>query len=136
MKKYEFLGHRADLQVRAFGKTRKDLFLHSMEGMIKGMGSKIVEPQKQSKRKVKVESLDLPALLVDFLSEVLYLTQVHKEIYSEIRFIKFTDKELEVELTGYEVERFGEDIKAVTHHNVDVHQREDGTWEATVLFDV
>jgi len=34
------------------------------------------------------------------------------------------------------VERFGEDIKAVTYHSLDVHQEEDGTWQATVLCDI
>ena len=39
-------------------------------------------------------------------------------------------------LTGQKVESFGEEIKAVTWHSLDIHQEEDGTWQATVLFDV
>jgi len=34
------------------------------------------------------------------------------------------------------VERFNEDIKAVTYHQLDARQREDSTWEATILFDI
>jgi len=30
----------------------------------------------------------------------------------------------------------GVQIKGVTYHELDIHQEEDGTWEATVLFDI
>ena len=43
--------------------------------------------------------------------------------------------EIEGELIGQKVKRFGEDIKAVTHHDLDI-QQEDGIWRATVLFDI
>ena len=63
-----------------------------------------------------------PALLVDFLSEILYQSQINKEIYNNVKFNKFTITELEAEIFGQKVERFGEDIKAVTYHNLDIHQ--------------
>ena len=145
MKKYEILEHKADLKIRAYGKTKKELFLNMLLGMTSALRAEI------KIKKIKIKSPDLPALLVDFLSEVLYLIQVNKEIYSEAKFVKFTDTELEAELIGQKVERFGEDIKAVTYHGLEVHQRpersedgrrknilrsKDGIWEATVLFDI
>ena len=137
MKKYEILEHKADLKIRAFGKTKEELFLNMLIGMSESMkGSEVRRPEEKIKREVKIKSLDLPALLVDFLSEVLYLTQVNKEIYTKAKFKKFTGTELEAELIGQKVERFGEDIKAVTYHSLDIHQREDGIWEATILFDI
>jgi len=136
MKKYEILEHKADLKIRAFGKTKGELFLNILLGMSESMKSELKRPEEKIKREIKIKSLDLPALLVDFLSEILYLTQVNKEIYNKVEFGKFTDTELEAELFGQKVERFGEDIKAVTYHNLDIHQRKDGTWEATVLFDI
>ena len=74
--------------------------------------------------------------MVDFLNEALYLIQVHKEIYNEIKFVKFSDNELKAELSGQKVERFGEDIKAVTYHGLEVKQDRDGDWQATILFDI
>lgn len=70
------------------------------------------------------------------MSETLYLTQVNKEIYNNVKYKKFTDTELKAELIGQKVERFGEDIKAVTYHSLNIRQREDGIWEATILFDI
>ena len=134
--KYEILEHKADLKIRAFGKTKEELFLNMMIGMNENMKPEIKEPIEKTKREIKIESPDLDSLLVDFLSEVLYLIQVNKEIYNNIEFKKFTDTEIEAELFGQKAERFGEDIKAVTYHQLDVCQTKGGTWEARVLFDI
>jgi SHS2 domain-containing protein len=142
MKRYETLPHTADLKIRVFGKTKEELFLNALLGMTGALRAKI-KNQKAKPKTIKIKSSDLGALLVDFLSEVLYLIQVNKEIYADVKFKKFSDPsknsgqaELEAELSGQKVERFEEDIKAVTYHNLDIHQKKDGTWQATVLFDI
>ena len=135
-KKFEILEHKADLKIRAFGKTKEELFLNMMIGMNENMKPEIKEPIEKIKREIKIEPPDLNSLLVDFLSEALYLIQVNKETYNDIKFTKFSDTELEGELTGQKVERFGEDIKAVTYHGLDINQKKDGIWEAVVLFDI
>lgn len=132
--KYEILEHKADLRIRAFGKTKEELFLNMLLGMAESQRAEIKNKEK-IKREIKIRSLDFAALLVDFLSEALYLSQVNKEVYFKAEFTKFTDREIEGELIGQKVERFGEDIKAVTHHDLDI-QQEDGIWQATVLFDI
>lgn len=135
MNKYEILEHKADLKIRAFGKTKEGLFQNMLLGMNESQKPEI-KGKKKIKREIKIKSLDLPSLLVDFLSEVLYLTQVNKEVYLDVKFKKFSDAELKVKLLGQKIERLGEDIKAVTYHNLNVHQKKDKTWEATVLFDI
>ena len=135
MRKYEILEHKADLKIRAFGKGKEEVFLNMLKAMTESQRPEIKEKEKIT-REVKVKSTDLSALLVGFLSEALYLSQTNREVYFEVTFKKFSDTELEGELIGQKVERFGEEIKAVTWHSLDVHQKEDGTWQATVLFDV
>jgi len=134
MKKFEILPHTADLKIRVFGKTKEELFLNALLGMEESLKPKVLE--KVVEREIEVKSIDLPALLVDFLNEVLYLNQVNREVYSDLKISKFWDNKLEGKVSGKKVERFGEDIKAVTYHNLKVQQKKDGTWEATVLFDV
>lgn len=133
--KFKILEHKADLKIRVFGRNKKELFKNALIGMSSGLRPK-VKTQKSKVKTIKIQSPDLNALLVDFLSEVLYLTQVNKEIYNTAKFKKFSTQKIEAEISGKKVERFGEDIKAVTHHNLDIHQREDGSWEATILFDI
>lgn len=132
--KFKILPHTADLKIKASGKTKEELFSNMLNGMSQSQKPEIKSKEK-IKREIKIKSLDLPSLLVDFLSEVLYLAQVNKEVYFKVRFKKISNNEIEGELIGQKVERFGEDIKAVTYHGLDVRQKKD-VWEATLLFDI
>ena len=135
MKKFEILEHKADLKIRAFGENKEELFLNMLLGMNAGLRPEL-KAQSSKRKTIKVKSLDPEALLVDFLSEVLYLTQVNREIYNKVRFTKLTDSELEAELFGQTVKRFDEDIKAVTYHGLEIKKTEGGKREATILFDI
>jgi len=134
MKKFEILEHTADLKIKAFGKDKKELFENAMLGMQKILRPKI--KNKKVETKIKIEAEDLPALLVDFLSEINYLNEVNQEIFEKTKFEKFSDRKIEARVFGRKVDRFGLQIKGVTFHDLDVHQREDGIWEATILFDI
>ena len=132
--KYEILEHKADLRIRVFGKTKEELFQNALLAMAESQ--KAENLGRKTKRKIKVNSVDLNSLLVDFLSEALYRSQVNKEVYNNMKFKKFSDIEIEGQLLGQKVERFEEDIKAATYHNLDIQQSKEGIWEATVLFDI
>ncbi len=135
MKKFKVLRHKADMRIKAFAKTKEGLFSNMLEGMAENQEAKI-EKGKKTKKKIKIESLNLNALLVDFLSEALYLSRVNMAVYNKVEFNKFTDIEIEGRLMGNKVESFGEDIKAVTYYGLDIKQKENGAWEAIVIFDV
>lgn len=134
MKKYEILEHKADLKIGVFGEDKKELFRNALIAMSSALRAKT--KSLGPGRDIKIKSLNLETLLVDFLSEVLYLIQVNKEIYANIKFKKFSDTEIKGRLSGQKVERFGEDIKGVTYHDLGIHQKKDGTWQATILFDI
>ncbi len=135
MKRFEILEHRADLKIRVFGRDKKELFKNALIGMSSALRAKI-KNQRAKIKKIKVKSFDLETLLVDFLSEALYLSQANKEVYFEARFKKFTENEIEGELIGQKVERFGEDIKAVTYHGLEIKKNKDDSWQVTILFDI
>jgi len=132
--KFKILPHPADLKIQAYGRTKEELFSNMLKGIT--ASQKATTLPEKVKKEIEINSPDLPSLLVDFLNEVLYLTQTNKEIYDMVEFKKLSNLKLEAELQGRKVERFGEDIKAVTYHSLDVHQEEDGTWQATVLCDI
>ena len=134
MKKFEILEHKADLKIRVFGKDLRELFLNAIVGMFEEAGYE--SEGEEIKREIKISSLDLPSLLVDFLSEVLYLCEVNKEVYHKVLFKNLTEKELEGILIGKPLKRMGVHIKAVTYHDLDIHQKKDKTWQATILFDI
>lgn len=134
MKQFEILEHKADLKIRAFGTTKEELFQNALLAMAESQKGE--DNSSKTERRIRTESIDLSSLLVDFLSQVLYLSQVNKETYNNIKFKKFSDTKLEGELSGQKIERFDEDIKAVTHHNLNISQNKEGIWEVTILFDI
>lgn len=132
--KFEILEHTADLKLKAFGRDKKELFLNTMKGMFEAAG---YEPEgRKIKRAIRISSSDTPSLLVDFLSEVLYLCETNKEIYHKIAFNKFSAQQLEAALIGRKLKRIKVQIKGVTFHDLDVRQRKDGSWQAVILFDI
>lgn len=136
MEKYETMSHRADLMIKAFGKTKKDLFLNMLIGMVKNQHPTIKTPEVKIKRNIRIRSGGLGELLIDFLNEVLYLSQTHKETYYGLYFKEFTPHLLEGELVGKKIERLGSEIKAATHHGLDISFKKGSGWKAVVLFDV
>ncbi len=134
--KYEILEHISDLKIRFFGKDKKELFENAMKGMFEGTRYERIADSEVIKRGIKVSSHDLPSLLVDFLSEVLYLSEVNQEVYQEIQFKIFNDKNIEATLIGRKLKTRGVIIKGVTYHDLEISQLKDSIWQATVLFDI
>ena len=144
IKPFEILEHTGDVKIRVFGKTKEEWFLNAMGGMneiLKATGNR---EQGIVRRNIKIQSTDINALLVDFLSEINYLRQVNMEMYDKARFTRFSDThstgsgqaELEAEIEGWEVEEFGEDIKAVTFHDLDIQKDKEGICTTNIIFDV
>ncbi len=135
MKKYELLEHTADLKIRAFGKTKGEVFTN----MAIGMFDNIVDEDnllkdQQVERKIKIESVDLDSLLVDFLSQLLYLSDTNDEIYTDYR-LNISDYKITGGIKGYKVKRIKLDIKAVTYNDLKIEEK-DGQWLFEVVFDI
>jgi len=138
MKPYQVLEHVTDLEIRAFGKTKEELFSNILKGMFESIKPKIklkTKNQKPKIKEIKIQSTDEESLLVDFLSEALAQSDINNEAYFEAKFDKLTDKELEGKIFGWPVESFAIEIKAVTYHGLYIKKMEGG-WEAKVLFDI
>jgi GxxExxY protein len=133
--RFEILEHRADLKIRVFGKTKEELFENAIIGMFEvAKYEKEIKSQK-SKVKIKIKSIDFVSLLVDFLSEILYLVETKKLVFEKVEFKKFTENEIEAILTGIPLKRMGVYIKGVTYHGLKILQKK-GTFEAEILFDI
>lgn len=132
---YEILEHTADLKIRAYGKDLTELFSNILKGMFEVCEPEIIDKSIIVAHEIKIQSQNLESLLVDFLSEVLYLSDVNNEAYFEAEFEKLTDKELIGKIRGNKIKSFKEEIKAVTWHDLKV-EKKDSQWQATVLFDI
>ncbi|MCX8016188.1 MAG: archease [Patescibacteria group bacterium] len=134
-KQFKILPHTADARLLIFGNSYAEIFQNALLGM-----KAILQPEEDGEetgwRKIKIESMDPTALLVDFLSEVLYLIQTNHEIYDELKIFELTQCSLEAALKGKKFKNIKEEIKAVTYHEAYVQQKTDNKWEAMVIFDL
>lgn len=134
--KYQILDHKADLKIKVFGKTKKELFENAMVGMFESAQYQPKLKSKEVKVKIKINSTNLSFLLIDFLNELLYLSETRKEVYQKINFNKLSKREIEAELIGKKLKRMGVHIKGATYHDLDIRRGKDKSWQATILFDI
>lgn len=134
--RYKILEHKSDYKIRAFGKDLPELFSNAAAGMMDFLyeSAKCKTQSAKDKRIIKLQANDLKALLVDWLSELLYLTDTKNLAYTKFDFKRLTETKLAAEVFGF-VAKAKDDIKAVTYHGLEINKVVRG-WEAVVLFDI
>ena len=145
-KGYELAEHTADLKLYAYGVTLDELFKNALKGMfssIKPQGKALYyknnEPfvkEFEVERSVMIHSQNYEELLIDFLSECLYLSDIHNEAYFDARFSLLHDTEVQGVIFGVKISGFEEsEIKAVTYHDL-ILEKVENVWQATLVFDI
>lgn len=133
-KGYKLLEHTADLKIQAWGKDLKEAFSNTLKGMFESCQPEIVD-KKPHYRSLTIKADNKESLLVDFLSQALYFSDVYNECYAKAQFSKLSEKELKAKLFAYKVSHWGKEIKAVTWHDLTI-KKENGLWQIRVLFDI
>jgi len=141
-KQYKYLDHTADIKFQAYGKTREEVF----ENAALAMFNVIIDTEKVSgdtAREIFLKSPDLESLLVDWLSELLYLFEVDEIVFREFRVEKIREDKGEYSITAQALGEkyylkslpFETEIKAVTYNQLEITKTADG-WKAQVVVDI
>lgn len=138
MKSYTIIPHVADVRLKTEAKTLEELFVFALEGMNKIMYENYDEKLDEHTlvREISISSFDTTSLLIDFLSEILTLSQLEKTIFYEVKFLSFEENRLLAHVIGAKVDKFTKDIKAVTYHEAEVKKNQKGKWETVLVFDI
>jgi len=137
MQPFEIIDHTADVGLAAHGATREQLFANAALGMATIIGD-IDKVRETETREVHVTASDIAALLATFLSELLYLLEVEHFVCRRADVESVTETDVRATAYGEPISPEHDlhtEIKAVTHHDLTVEQRNDA-WHATVLFDI
>jgi len=145
-KDFEILPHTADIKIKVYGKTLEELFCNAVIGMFQAIVPKIpgcitkhgrvVCDNFPERRTIHIETVDIEALLVDFLSEALYLSDVNDEAYLWVEISDLSHTKIDATLYGKKVDGFEVvEIKAVTYHEMEV-KNVDGVWQTNIVFDI
>ena len=135
---FEVLEHTADVGFEVRGSSLADLFERAGRAFLE-LSIDTSRVEARDERALALTSDDLPSLLVDFLSELLYLVDSGRHIPAVIAVEGISATRLAVRLTG-EPRDLGRHpwkliVKAVTYHGLEVAE-EAGTWHARVFLDI
>ena len=138
---YRLIEHTADTGLEIEARTLDELFVDALRGMTDCI-TELEQVAPTSRRRLEVRAGDLERLLVEWLSEAVYLFEVEDLLLSE------AEVEIEESKAGFELEAavagepFDADrhpvkiaIKAVTYHQLAVEETAAG-WRARVIFDI
>jgi len=138
MKRFEVLDHTADIGLIVYGGNLKALYENAGEAFFH-LITDLRKVRRRVERRINIGGESLERLMVDWLSELLYLHDVENLLFK-----------------GFEVESVGEDglkavakgepfqegvhvikteVKAVTYHQIEV-QKEKGRWRAQIILDL
>jgi len=136
MKKYDLIEHTADVGIKAYGKNVSEAFKNAAVGMfdiitdnskINGIGQ----------YEIQLNAPDLEQLLVDWLSELLFLNSAKNLVFGTFN-VTVSNTNLKAQIFGDEFDiskhKKGTEIKAVTYHMLKVHNKE--PFYVQVLFDI
>ena len=135
---FEELSHTADWSLRIWAADLTQLFAESARGMNALAGTKLAESPRVNKT-FSASAEDAESLLVCFLSELVFFAEQETLAFDKIE-LKIDAREgqscsLSATLSGANILSLNKSIKAVTFHNMQIHQTERG-YEVDIVFDV
>ena len=133
---FELLEHTADIGIRARGATLEEAFEQAALGLAEVQGS--LAPGPGDSVPVEVSAADPGGLLVDWLNEVLWLTETRQAALVGVRVGRVGDGAARgsVLLSSGGQAPDGTLVKAVTYHRLRVEPDPDGGWLVEVYLDV
>lgn len=132
---FKFLEHPAELKICAWGKDLPELFINSAKGMMNYLyGNSLPMLKNRQTETITIIANDIESLLVDWLAEILWLSDTKKRVYLNFKVIEFGNGIIKAEIDSVKA-RAIDDIKAVTFSELSIIQKQD-FWEATVVYDI
>jgi SHS2 domain-containing protein len=130
---YREVEHTADWELEVWAIDLPGLLEQAARGMYALSGMRL-HSQPRFIRTLSLKATDDETLLVNFLSELLYLTEQEGIGFDQFR-ITVDHFVLQAELGGAKLAALDKEIKAVTYHKLAVRQTDGKLW-VNIVFDV
>ena len=138
MPKYIIIDHTADIGIDVFGDTLQDLFSNAGFALF-DIITDLSTVECRVKHNLNIIGVDKEQLLVNWLSELLFLHDVKNLLFKNFCVNQLSDYQLNADVSG---EVFDEkrhiiktEVKAVTYHNLSIIQK-DQQWKTRIIFDL
>jgi SHS2 domain-containing protein len=132
---HAFEDHTGEVRMRVEAGTLAELFEEAARGLAELMQERPAPPDPGSAEHVRLRARDAEALLVDWLNELVFLSDTRERVYTDVRVTHITDTELEATVAGATPEALRTAVKAATLHGLAVRRSAEG-YSASVVLDV
>ena len=130
---YREISHTADWELEVWAPDLVSLLEHAARGMYHLTDLKLALHPRLT-RKLEIPIGEPETLLIDFLTELIYLTESERIAFDRFD-LEFSGDLLTAQLTGSRIESLAKEIKAATYHNLEIRETRDGL-VANIVFDV
>jgi len=133
---FEEISHTADIKIRARAPTLEALFSETFNALMQVLYG--ASRRGGTVREIRVESADNESLLLDFLSEVLFVSEVEGLVFSDAR-ISINGSRLTAELSGEPFDPIrhsgGSEVKGISYSGLSITHDANG-YMLDIIFDV
>ena len=138
MKRFEILDHTADIGIIVYGEDLKTLFENAGKAFFH-LVTDLRKVRRRREKKIIIKGESLDRLMVDWLSELLYLHDVENLLFKEFKVESVGEDGLKAIAKGEPfqegVHAIKTEVKAVTYHQLEIRKKNEG-WRARVIFDL
>jgi SHS2 domain-containing protein len=133
---FEELEHPADVRLRVHGHDLATLFDHAAQGMFHLLRCAMPADTKPVSEHIELQAHDVETLLVDWLTELIYLAQQRRACFSDFHITHIDPTHIQATIHGVTPGGIELDIKAVTYADLHVTRDDAGQYTTTVTFDI
>jgi len=138
MEPFRVLEHTADVGFEAFGLTREEVFANAGRALMSLMVDlNTIQPGEEVR--VEAAGSNSPNLLVNWLSEILYLFDAESWLFRDFELAGPTERSAAGVARGEKFDRGRHQtkllVKAITYHQLALEETADG-WRAQVYVDI
>jgi SHS2 domain-containing protein len=137
-KPFEVIDHTADIGIVVYGTDIKQVFANAALGLFNLMAD--LDNLKQDiKSEIELSAEDVEVLLVEWLNELIYISEVEHTIFKRFEISELSNTRLKATCFGEKIKaghhRLKREIKAATYHMLRLN-KEDGSYKVQIIFDV
>ena len=133
--RHEFEPHTGEVQLHLEAQTLVGLFTEAGRALAELMIGACDPIGAEGHQLVTVRSSDREALLVAWLNELIFRSEVEKRVFTDLRITRLTDAELTATIGGVVAEALRTQPKAATLHELSIRRAHEG-YTAKVVIDV
>jgi SHS2 domain-containing protein len=138
MQPFRILEHTADIGFEALGATREEVFANAARALFHII-VELDSVELHETVNLCVEGADPPSLLVNWLSELLYLQDTEGWLFREFTINSLSEKSLTAVARGEKADLARHQlkllVKAITYHQLELEPTATG-WRAQVYVDI